>query len=430
MKIKKIAIGFIIAVIFINLALVGGYFKYYVSPQITEETIKVQKKVKRNMDELIDCLNEYHTVEEAVSNYQEDHVSGIYIENSDGEVIYNNSDIWDNKLNYYISKIVTIDNSTYLIKLFENRNWDNLSSVSNFIYFEIFVVFIIIIIMFIGTRSRILKPLEKIQTSIKNYKFGIKPARIIPKDEFDLIENSFVDLVDSLENEKENQRRIITSISHDIKTPVTSILGYSDRLIQSNLDENTKEKYINIIYQKALSLKEISDEFENYLYENNHSTVKIEKIQLCDLQKLLEIDYKVDLSDKNIDLKINFKNNKDFIDIDLAKIKRVFSNVISNSVRYLNQGGRIEISCKKIEGYYQFEVSDNGSGTKEDDLNKLFEPLFTTDKSRKISGLGLSICKEIIEMHQGSILAYNNNYGGLTIEFTIKRESKNNNKKK
>lgn len=430
MKIKKITISFVFIVIFINLALVGSYFKYYVSPQITEETIKVQNKVNKNINELIECLKSYNTIEEAVINYQENHISGIYIEKSDGEIIYNNSDIWDNKLNYYVSKIVTINNSTYLIKLFEKRSWDNLSSVSNFIYFEIFVVFIIIIIMFVGTRSRILKPLEKIQTSIKNYKFGIKPIRVEPNDEFDLIENSFVDLVDSLEKEKANQRRIITSISHDIKTPVTSILGYSDRLVQSNLDETTKEKYINIIYQKALSLKEISDEFENYLYENNHSTVKIEQIQLCDLQKLLEIDYQIDLSDKNIDLEVNFKNNKNFIDIDLAKIKRVFSNIISNSVRYLKNGGKIEITCKKIDGYYQFEVSDNGGGTKEENLNKLFDPLFTTDKSRKISGLGLSICKEIIEMHQGSISAYNNNKGGLTIQFTIKRKSKNNVKKK
>ena len=320
-----------------------------------------------------------------------------------------------------MSKIVNINGTPYLIKLFEQKNWDNLSSINNFILFEIIVVLCIIFIMYEATHTKFIKPLDKIQTSIKNYKFGIKPKRIQVHNEFDLIQNNFVDLVDSLEEEKNNQRRIITSISHDIKTPVTSILGYSDRMIQANIDDKTKEKYISIIYQKALSLKEITDEFEEYLYENNNDSLKLEKIKLSDLKKYLEVDYKIDLKDKNIDFKIDFNDLKKEINIDLNKMKRVFSNIISNSVRYLNKGGIIRISCVDILDFYKFTISDNGVGCKEEDIKKIFEPLYTTDKSRKISGLGLSICKEIIAMHQGNIRAYNNEIGGLTIEFTIKK---------
>lgn len=420
MRIKKIAIIFVTIIVIMNILLVCGYFKYYMYPQMKSETINIQNKINGNLVELINDLEKTDTIDAAIKLYQKNHKSSIYIENADGKIVYNNSDIWDNKLNYYMSKIVTINGSPYLIKLFEPKNWDIFNSINHFIVFEVLVVIAIIFIMYEATHTKLIRPLDKIQTSIKNYKFGIKPKRVENNDEFDEIQNNFVDLVDSLEEEKNNQRRIITSISHDIKTPVTSILGYSDRLIQANLDEKTREKYINIIYQKALSLKEITDDFEDYLYENNNNTLKLEKVKLSDLKKYIEIDYMIDLKDKGISLKLEFKNLKNYILIDLTKIKRVFSNIISNSVRYLKNGGVIIISCELVDDYYQFEISDNGIGTNEEDIKKIFIPLFTTDKSRKISGLGLSICKEIIEMHQGSISAYNNSLGGLTIKFTIK----------
>lgn len=417
MKIKKSVLVFVSIVIIFNIALIITYFRFLIYPNIKDETSKFQDRINKNIIELVDNFKENDSVLDAIKKYQKDHSSSLYIEDEDGKVIYNNADIWDISSNYYISRLVNIGGNTYLIKLFEPGSADIFKSMNGFALFEILVVCIIISILFLVTRFKLLKPIENIQNSIKNYKFGIKPKKNKEKTELDLIQNEFVDLVDSLEDEKDNQRRIISSISHDIKTPITSIIGYSDRIINSKLDKKTKDKYINIIYQKALILKDLSDEFEDYLYEKN-SSLNIECVKLSDLKEMLDLDYKVDLKDKNIDLVLDFNNTNDFIYIDINKIKRVFSNIISNSVRYIKDNGIINISVRKIKDYYQFDVSDNGSGTKED-LNKIFEPLYTTDKSRKISGLGLSICKEIVSSHGGIISAYNNDMGGLTIRFTI-----------
>ena len=79
------------------------------------------------------------------------------------------------------------------------------------------------------------------------------------------------------------------------------------------------------------------------------------------------------------------------------------------------------MECKNSKNYYEFIISDNAGGVREENINKIFEPLFTTDPSRKISGLGLSICKEIIEIHKGNIYAKNNEIGGLSIYFTINK---------
>ena len=110
----------------------------------------------------------------------------------------------------------------------------------------------------------------------------------------------------------------------------------------------------------------------------------------------------------HFDIKSTYKNGEVVLKVENG----------SFLITHIDGDGIINISVKKIKDYYQFDVSDNGSGTKED-LSKIFEPLYTTDKSRKISGLGLSICKEIVTSHGGIISAYNNEMGGLTIRFTI-----------
>ena len=235
-----------------------------------------------------------------------------------------------------------------------------------------------------------------------------------------LLQNDFVDLVETLETEKKKQNRIIASISHDIKTPLTSILGYSERLLtNANLSDDVKNKYANKIYNQAISLKEIAEEFDDYLSSNINENDKLEKISIKYIVDYLNKYYKEDLREKNIDLKIRTNCPNSLILVDLAKFKRIFSNTITNSIRYLNKNKNsiiININSEKNDKI-KFEIADNGIGS--EDLDKIFEPLFTTDKSRKISGLGLSICKQIVESLSGTITAMNNKMGGLSIIFTI-----------
>ena len=129
--------------------------------------------------------------------------------------------------------------------------------------------------------------------------------------------------------------------------------------------------------------------------------------------------YKTDLKEKDITLKIKSTCYNSYLLVDFAKLKRVFSNIITNSIRQLNKDKKlIKINITKKEPFIIFEIADNGCGVK--DVKKIFEPLYTTDPSRKISGLGLSICEEIITSHDGTIKAVNNEMGGLSIIFTLK----------
>ena len=178
---------------------------------------------------------------------------------------------------------------------------------------------------------------------------------------------------------------------------------------------------IDKIYNKALNMKAILEEFDDYQSCNIKDTLKLNKIFIKDILEYVKNDFEDELNDKNINLEISSTCSQREITVDLVKLKRVFGNIINNSVTHFNgRDGLIKINVLSRANMIRFEIADNGGGVKtETDLKRIFEPLYTTDPSRKISGLGLSICKQIISSFDGRIYAKNNEIGGLSIIFLI-----------
>jgi len=314
------------------------------------------------------------------------------------------------------SDIVNIKDEVYFVSFVSSKNINFMKILIEVISFQVIEVTLLFGIIYLSSRRKIIKPTERIVNDIRNYKLGVKPKVKVVHDEFDVIHNEFVNLTEELEQEKKEQNRIIASISHDIKTPLTSIIGYAD-LINEESDKENIIRYNEKISDKALHIKEIVSMFDDYLVNYDKAPLKLTQISIGDIVKLLNSDYKIELENNNIKFDVVTKLNNELINIDILKIKRVFSNLISNAIRYIERDGVIKVEIRKIDNKYRFIVSDNGIGVDKKIIDKIFDPFYTTDKSRKISGLGLSICKEFVEMHKGEIRAYNNN--GLTIEFDI-----------
>ena len=291
-------------------------------------------------------------------------------------------------------------------------------------FFEIiFISTITLVGLFIANKT-LLEPINLTIKDINNYKFGIKPTKRKVTNEIYYLQNEFVDLTKSLDKEHSEQNRIISAISHDIKTPLTSVIGYSDILTNSKLKKAEQQELIQKIHKKAKNMKDIVSDFDDYLLSHKNRTYTFKNVTVSSLLDNIKFEYYDDLKDKNIKLELINKAKYNYICIDVGKINRVISNLIINSIRYIDNKGHITIECKDDKDYFYFKFSDNGKGVPEENLNKIFDPLFTTDKSRKISGLGLSITKEIVNMHGGNIKAYNNKDKGLTIEFSISKNLK------
>lgn len=314
------------------------------------------------------------------------------------------------------STFTKVDNHLYIINGYFSKEINPVNIILSLISFQIIIVAILMISAYIFTGHLIITPIEKIINDLRNYKFGKKPARNEVNNELDVIQNEFVNLVDSLEAEKKEQKRIIASISHDIKTPLTSIIGYSS-LMEDNLSKKEIKEYSTKVHEKALHIKDILATFDDYLVNYDKQKITLSVVSIKDLINELNEDYKIELNNKNIEFNITTDCENAKLNIDILKIKRVFSNIISNSAKFVPKKGLINITILKKNNYIEFTIADNGPGVDEKIIDKLFDPFFTTDPSRKISGLGLSICKEFIEVHKGTIKAYNDH--GLTIKFKL-----------
>lgn len=319
---------------------------------------------------------------------------------------------------FLFSDVVKVDDEMFIITAYLHRDFSVASMVLSMIFFQIFVIFVLMTSTFYATGKTIINPIQRIVNDIRAYKFGKKPVRNEVSTELDIIQNEFVNLVDSLEEEKREQNRIIASISHDIKTPLTSIISYSDLLDDDSLSREEIVKYSVKINEKAHHIKNILGTFDEYLTSYDNKKLKLDDILVKDIVSDLITDYKVELESKNIKFTVDSKCNVEVVKVDVLKLKRVFSNIISNSIRYVPRDkGHISVNIFSDDGYVYFQISDNGPGIDEKIINKVFDPFFTTDQSRKISGLGLSICKEFVEMLGGNINLYNQD--GLVVSFSI-----------
>ena len=405
----------IILCFLINFFILCGWFLIRIKPLIPrlqhfkEEVFTEEiKKYYESYDDLINDINKTSS----------NHNILINVEDINGNIITENKkEDGDIPL---VSEIIKVKEDVYLIEIY----FDNYASITKIVIellaLQSVLIILILLITALYTREIVLKPINRLIEEIRDYKFGKKPKKRELNTEFDLISNEFSNLTDLLDEEKAEQTRIIASISHDIKTPLTSIIGYSDLLKEQNLDKEA-EKYNEKTNAKALNIKDILSTFDDYLLNQEKIELNRSLVQVKDIVNQLNNDYKIELENNNIDFSITTKIPEKYISIDILKMKRVVSNMVSNSTRYLKNGGKIMIDISEEDKNYKFVIKDNGPGVNEKIINRIFDPLFTTDSSRKISGLGLSICKEFIEMHGGEINAYNDK--GLVIEFTIPKEN-------
>lgn len=417
--------GFIITVISLvlfNFILVALYYTIYLNKEVNEHHTKVSEQLTKEIINIKEIINESNNQDQELLKYAKEKNITITISNQENEFIkeYNSKKTDKTNTNIEVSQIIEIQDTHYLLKLSQRKDILGAYTIIDFLLFELLIIVTLCIFGIIGANKKILEPLSQLSKDFSKYKLGILPKKRKVRSGIDFLQNDFVELVDKLEEEKQKQNTIIASISHDIKTPLTSILGYSELATKESTSAKSKERYINTIHNQALVMKEIIEEFDDYLSCNIKDEKKVEKLSISHLVDYLNAYYKEDLKEKNIEFKIKTNCQNLIIEIDLSKFKRVFSNIITNSIRHYDKDKKIlniNINQEK-NGKIKFEIADNGSGCKED-LVKIFDPLYTTDKSRKISGLGLSICKEIIESHNGTIKAMNNKLGGFSIIFTI-----------
>ena len=233
---------------------------------------------------------------------------------------------------------------------------------------------------------------------------------------------------ESRESEEQN-RELISNISHDLKTPITAIKGYVEGIMDGVADTPEKiDKYIKTIYSKANDMERLINELTYYSrIDNNRIPYNFHRINVADYFGDCVEEVGMDLEQR--DIQLNYSNlaaPDTMIIADPEQMKKVINNIISNSVKYMDKPrGVIDIRILDEVDSIRVEIEDNGKGIAQKDLGKIFERFYRTDASRNSaqggSGIGLSIVKKIVEDHGGYIWATGREEEGTCMHFVLRK---------
>ena len=204
------------------------------------------------------------------------------------------------------------------------------------------------------------------------------------------------------------QKEFVADVSHELKTPITSIMGYADTLLEGDYDKETQEKFLNVIATEARRMaKLVTDLLTLSRYDSNKKKTQKEPFDLGELVKKCQDKLAIEIKKKKHTVNCFVTADVPPVLADKDDIERVVLNILTNSIKYTKDGGEIKIYVGFVYNDAYIKIFDNGIGIPEEDLSRIFERFYRVDKARTRemggTGLGLSIAKEILDKNGGSI---------------------------
>ena len=230
------------------------------------------------------------------------------------------------------------------------------------------------------------------------------------KDENDRPSGIMVLIQDITEHVKlDNMRKeFVADVSHELKTPITSIMGYADTLLEGEYDKDTQNRFLNVIAEEARRMaKLVTDLLTLSRFDNNQILQEKVRFDLGNLVKQCQEKVQIEIEKKKHKIECFVTADVPAVYADKEGIERVVLNILTNSIKYTPDGGNIKIYVGFVYNDAYIKVIDNGIGIPEEDLARIFERFYRVDKARTRqmggTGLGLSIAKEILDKNNGTI---------------------------
>lgn len=302
-----------------------------------------------------------------------------------------------------------------------------------------FVIAIIIISLIIS--KTIVDPIEKITVGADeiakgnlDYEIDYRSTNELGQlaESFSYMQSRVKESIEQLNRADQQEKEMIAGIAHDLRTPLTSIKGYLEGIQDGVADTPEKQKhYLETIYDSAVSMeKMLNDLLTISKLELGSITLNCEDVRIADFVAYAsEIGSELEKEGFEFVIKDKSKSNA-LLRIDTDRFTRVIDNIISNSIKYRRKGvkGKVSLIISEYEHSVMFEIADNGMGVDSASLTRIFDTLYRADKARSNvsdgSGLGLAVCRQIVELHGGMIWAQTNAAKGLSIFISLPKKEK------
>ncbi|WP_430597435.1 sensor histidine kinase [Enterococcus sp. AZ177] len=289
-------------------------------------------------------------------------------------------------------------------------------------------------------KKTIIRPLETLGSGMTEIRNGhletsvtepVKQTALEVKQLTDDFEKMREALISSTEEQiklENNRKELVASISHDLKTPITSIIGYVEGLLDGVADSPEKQaNYLKTIHTKALSLNELIEEL--FLYSKLDAAAVPFHFERIDINEFLKhIIEEFQLQDNQVSLQLtNQEMTNSYVLADRMQLNRVFINLIENSLKFKhpNRSLSIAIDVSRKAERIMIQLSDNGQGISKEQLPYVFDHFYRGEEERPThtggSGLGLAIVKQIIEMHEGKVTIESDLHQGTTVTIYLKK---------
>ena len=220
-------------------------------------------------------------------------------------------------------------------------------------------------------------------------------------------------IIDQFRQQRESdvtRRELIANISHDLRTPLTSMQGYLETLQmkKSDLSDEEQDNFIELAIKHSKRLSSlIADLFELSMLENPDSKANIEHFSLSELVQDVVQKFELKTTQKGLRVSCDIPEDAPFVNGDIAMIERVLENLIENAIKFTEQGGTIRIAVNSTNDNLELKVIDTGIGIDDDEIPNLFQRFYRVDKSRSdrtdSNGLGLAIANRIMQLHDSTI---------------------------
>lgn len=325
---------------------------------------------------------------------------------------------------YHVDEMYQLSQGAATIAEFSEARHNFVTQVKNYIFDVTVLVCIfvplIVICLVLWIYHSIIAPISMLKVATQNIKNGNLDfeVEVHNKDEIGELCEDFEDMRKRLKDNAEEKiysdqqnKELISNISHDLKTPITAIKGYVEGLMDGVADTPEKRnKYLQTIYSKAIDMDHLINELTFYSkIDTNKIPYTFNRINVVDYFEDCAEDLGRELEEEQIGFTYqNYVDDSVQMIADAEQIKRVINNIIGNSKKYSDKSEtKIHMTVKDVGDFIQVEIEDNGKGIAAKDLPYIFDRFYRTDASRNSSkggsGIGLSIVKKIMEDHGGKI---------------------------
>ena len=318
---------------------------------------------------------------------------------------------FDSSVYLYVSSFI-LENNLYFIITYSNASSIErvVSSLIKMLLMVSMWVMIAAIIASYFISERTVRPLRFISKAAKSFSsgdFGVR-VPVIGNDEIAELAITFNNMAFSLEKIDDSRRSFISNVAHDLRSPLTTIIGFIDGILDGTIPADRTDYYLKIVNSEVKRLSRLVNQLLDITrIESGERKFDFKPFDICELTKQILISFEQRINKKQLDVEFNCPEEKEIVLGDIDAINQVIYNIIDNAIKFSYDNGLLKFSIFEADKNIVLSIYNTGIGVKDDDIPYLFDRFYKADKSRGKDktgvGLGMYIAKTIIDVHEGKI---------------------------